>query len=122
MTNFTNEFVGKIKKTTEALNKISELKALGIDVTAVTSQLFDSLTLAQICVYSLGFGEKDLPESKVQEFDDHLTILELIGIPINSKMSDLSDAQKQAMEDGKDDLLVLNKMKAIWRKANNANN
>ena len=119
MTNFTNEFVEKLNKTTEALNKISELQALGIDVAAVTSQLFDSLTLAQICVYSLGFGGKELTESQVQEFDDYLTILELIGIPVNSKVGDLSDAQKQAMEDGKDDLLVLNKLKAIWKKANN---
>jgi len=119
LTHFTDEFIESIEKTSESLSEISKLGERGFDVTAIAQQVFAGLTLAQTCVYALGYGEKEPTESQVQEFDDYLTIIELIGIPLNSKVSDLSDAQKQALEDGKEDLLVVNKLKALWKKANN---
>lgn len=93
---------------------------------AVTSemqnQLSASLTIAESSLLAMIIKASITTEEEIAQIlatlNDYLSILQLIGIPLETPLNQMNSKQQEAIETGQDDLMAIGRLRSLWKNAN----
>lgn len=94
-----------------------------VDETAFLKEMFETLTIAESTLIGVGIfaGETEATPDEQLGFLDRvdalLMVCKIIGIPVHLPINQMNDAQKAAIEAGKEDLRVVSRLIKLWQKA-----
>ena len=100
------------------LEKTKALELRGGNAKELYDSLLAKMTLGEVSI--LGALIKrggQMNESELDSIDHYLTVLEAIGLPLNTKMSDITPAQEKAIEDSKEDMDAIGRVIKRWNDA-----
>lgn len=107
----------------DVIKKLHEVSSKGGDTKPLFDKLAERMTVAEVMIIASVLTSKGTEEQVLAELDGVEQLLDIhkaIGVPLETRMSELTPAQKQAIDEGAEDAKALRRMVDRWKKANQA--
>ena len=117
----SEEALASINKIVQLTNSLIDLSNLGVDIEQVSLKATEQLTLFEIAILAMIINETsmaNLTEQKLDEMSKYFNILNLLGIHLDKKVSEMSEAQRLTYEESAEDMQALSRLYTRWKKAN----